>query len=69
MQGYFAFTPDASLTFGMYGEEPDSYYYQAGLGFSVVLPQGISAFANYSETMGYTNYSADQIQAGFRMEF
>ena len=69
LEGSFAFATDSSESFGMFAEAPDSYYYQMGLGFSVVLPNGVSGFAGYSETLGYTDYSANQFQAGFRMEF
>ncbi len=67
--GQFAYATDQTIVFGMFAEAPDSLYYQIGAGFSVVLPRGVSGFLGYRKTLGYTDYSASQIQAGFRLEF
>lgn len=69
LTGSFAYAPGEQYKFGMYGEEPESLYYQVGVGFSVLLPKGTSAFAGYRQTLSYTDYSASQFQAGLRMEF
>ena len=69
MTGSFAFAPENSLSFALEAEDPDSMYYQVGLGFSAVLPRGSSAFAGVRQTLGYADYKATQFQAGFRMEF
>lgn len=69
MTGRFAFSPDDSLTFALEAEEPDSLYYQLGLGFSTVLPRGSSAYAGLRRTFGYDDFTAMQFYAGFRMEF
>ncbi|MCR6653943.1 MAG: autotransporter domain-containing protein [Cellvibrionaceae bacterium] len=69
MTGYFAFAPESSLSFALEAEDPDSLYYQVGLGFSTVLPRGSSAYAGLRQTFGYEDFSSTQFYAGFRMEF
>lgn len=69
MTGSFAFAPENSLSFALEAEEPDSLYYQLGLGFSTVLPRGSSAYAGLRKTFGYEDFTAMQFYAGFRMEF
>lgn len=69
MSGGFAYAPIGSQTFNMYGQPPESMYYMLGLGFSAILPNGTTGFMNIRETLGYSDYSSTQLQAGFRMEF
>jgi outer membrane lipase/esterase len=69
MTGSFAYAPENSQSFALEAEDPDSMYYQVGAGFSVLLPGGTSAFAGVRQTLGYDDYKAMQLQAGFRMEF
>jgi uncharacterized protein with beta-barrel porin domain len=69
MTGSFAFAPENSLSFALEAEEPDSLYYQLGLGFSTVLPRGASAYAGLRKTFGYEDFTAMQFYAGFRMEY
>jgi len=69
MTGSFAYAPENSQSFALEAEDPDSMYYQVGMGFSAVLPGGSSAFAGVRQTLGYDDYKALQLQAGFRMEF
>lgn len=69
MTGSFAFAPENSLSFALEAEDPDSLYYQLGLGFSTVLPRGASAYAGLRRTFGYEDFTAMQFYAGFRMEF
>lgn len=68
--GSFAFAPDSEqdLSFAMEAEEPEAFYYQLGTGFSVILPHGWSGFFGVRTTLGYTDFSATQYQAGFRKE-
>lgn len=67
--GRFAFAPEDSLSFELEAEDPDSLYYQVGIGFSAILPGGSSLFAGVRQVLGYNDYKATQVQAGFRMEF
>lgn len=69
MTGRFAYAPDDSLVFALEAEDPDSLYYQVGLGFSTVLPRGSSAYAGLRKTLGYDDFTSMQFYAGFRMEF
>lgn len=69
MTGSFAYAPDDSLSFSLEAEDPDSLYYQFGLGFSTVLPGGSSAYAGLRKTFGYEDFTSTQFYAGFRMEF
>ena len=66
--GRFAYAPVDSLPFVLGAEEPDSLYYQIGIGFSTVLPRGMSAYAGLRQTLGYADYSSLQFQGGFRKE-
>lgn len=66
--GRFAYALDDSLPFVLGAEEADSFYYQVGIGFSAVLPRGISAFAGLRQTLGYEDYRSLQFQGGFRIE-
>lgn len=67
--GYFAFAPTNSLSFGMEAEDPDSMYYQLGLGASAIFPGGNSGFVGLRQTLGYEDYSSLQFQVGLRLEF
>lgn len=67
--GRLAFAPGDAIDFGLYSDDPDDLYYQAGIGCSAVLPRGVSAFVGFNQTLGYSHYTAKQVQAGFRMEF
>lgn len=69
VSGYFAYAPSNSLGFAMNAEEPDSVYYQLGLGSSVLFPGGNTGFIGIRQTLGYEDFSAFQFQAGMRMEF
>lgn len=69
MTGSFAFAPGDTVWFALEAEDPDSLYYQLGLGFSTVLPRGTSAYAGFRKTFGYDDFSSTQFYAGFRMEF
>lgn len=66
--GRFAYAPADSPAFVLGAEEPDSVYYQIGVGFSALLPRGMSAFAGLRQTVGYTDYRSLQFQGGFRKE-
>lgn len=68
ISGAFAFAPESSESFSLTSEAPESLYYQLGLGFSVSLPRGLSAYSGVRTTLGYQNYRATQFQAGFRKE-
>ena len=67
--GSFAYAPENSLSFALEAEDPDSFYYQLGIGFSAVLPRGSSAYAGVRQTLGYDDFTSTQLYAGFRMEF
>lgn len=67
--GYFAYAPKDSLSFDLNAEEPDSFYYQLGLGSSFLFPGGNTGFIGLRQTLGYDDYSSLQLQAGMRMEF
>lgn len=67
--GSFAYAPSDSVSFALEAEDPDSFYYQLGIGFSAVLPRGSSAYAGVRQTLGYDDFSSTQLYAGFRMEF
>lgn len=69
MTGRFAYAPESSMSFALEAEDPDSLYYQLGLGFSTVLPRGSSAYAGLRKTLGYDDFTSMQFYAGFRMEF
>ena len=66
--GRFAYALDDSLPFVLGAEEADTLYYQVGIGFSAVLPRGVSAFAGLRQTLGYEDYRSLQFQGGFRVE-
>ena len=40
-----------------------------GVGFSVVLPRGVSGFANWERLFGRQNYSSSKFTIGLRFEF
>lgn len=65
--GRFAYAPSGD-GFVLGAEEPDSLYYQLGIGFSAIFPRGVSAFAGVRQTLGYSDYRAVQFQGGFRIE-
>lgn len=66
--GRFAYALDDSIPFVLGAEEPDTLYYQVGIGFSAVLPRGVSAFAGLRRTLGYADYRSLQFQGGVRVE-
>ena len=50
-------------------ETVDRDYGNASLGFSVVLPRGVSGFANWERLFGRQNYSNSKFTVGVRFEF
>lgn len=69
VNGYFAYAPTDSLSFDLSAEEPDSLYYQVGLGSSFIFPGGNSGFIGLSQLLGYADYRSTTVQASLRMEF
>lgn len=67
--GYFAYAADSSATFAMDAEDPDSMYYQLGVGSSFIFPGGTTGFFGLRQLLGYDDFSSLQFQAGIRTEF
>lgn len=69
VRGYFAYAPRSSLDFAMNAEDPDSVYYQLGVGSSFIFPGGTTGFVSLRQLLGYEDFSSLQFQTGIRMEF
>ncbi len=68
VMGKFAFAPEDTQSFKLTPEGRESLYFQAGLGASMVVSQGINAYFSYRQLVGYSNFDAFQIQAGLRCQ-
>ncbi len=64
------FTADrvARKTFSLPGGKIDSSYFNLGLGFTALRPNGNSMFLYYQATVGYENLTENMITAGMRWE-
>lgn len=51
------------------GDAMDASYMRIGVGLSMVLTHGRSAFANYTKVVGRAGLEQDNLALGFRMEF
>ncbi len=69
VSGYFAYAPTSANSFALDAEDPDSLYYQLGVGSSVIFPGGNTGFIGLRKTLGYDDFTSLQLQAGMRMEF
>lgn len=67
--GRFAFSPANNQRFVMAAENGDSAFYNASIGSSFVLPNGISGFVHYDRTLGYRHFISQRFETGVRVEF
>jgi uncharacterized protein with beta-barrel porin domain len=66
--GDFAFSGAGNARFVLTPEETDESFYQLGLGSSWVFPNGWSGFINWQQVMAVEDFSAQQLEMGFRLE-
>ncbi len=60
---------DGSVSARVPLEAIDRNYGNVSVGFSAVLPRGVSGFANYERLFGRDGYSNSKYTAGLRFEF
>lgn len=64
------FLEDGGLNeFTLLTDEPDTSYLSLGIGASMDLGKGKSAYLNYETSFGWDHMSHDSIMGGFRLEF
>ena len=63
----FAFDTNSSRVF-MVENDGGSAFYELSLGGSAAFPHGISAFVEYTQTLGYDHLDAYQLQLGIRYD-
>jgi outer membrane autotransporter protein len=59
----------SAASFAVPTDKPDNDFSSVAPGFSIVLPHGIQAFAQYQEILGLRFYSDHTISGGVRFEF
>lgn len=64
----FAADPSVSRGFTLNNDGGDTEFFQVSLGASAVFKHGFSGFAEYTETLGYSQLSASSLQLGIRYE-
>lgn len=69
VKGQFVSAPSSDQTFLIEAEGGDSAFYNIGVGTSFVVPNGISGFLRYDQTLSYNDFSSHKIEAGVRAEF
>lgn len=65
----YAAIAGGGVEFSLPSDAPQRHYYAAAAGFSLVLPHGIQAFAQFEELAGMQYVSDRQITGGVRAEF
>ena len=55
--------------FSLEGDDPERNYFNLGAGVVAIMPNGWSAFLNYTGLVGYDDLKRHQLTAGLRMEF
>jgi uncharacterized protein with beta-barrel porin domain len=55
--------------YSLKGDDPDRNYFNLGAGIVAVMPNGWSAFVDYTGLVGYDDLKRHQLTAGVRMEF
>ena len=67
---YFHFVQDlGQRRFRFQNDPPDRDYFNASLGLTLVLPNGLAPFVNVSQFFGYNNQSSTTVTAGLRFSF
>lgn len=67
VSGFFMSDP-ASTEFSFHSDALDTNYFDVRVGSSLTLPNGISAFAEYSTRLGQQYYAANFFSVGMRLE-
>ncbi len=58
-----------NIVIDFFTDEPDSDYFNAGVGVSFVFPNGIQAFVDASTTLGLEDFDYSVLTAGVRLSF
>lgn len=64
----FAADPNVTRSYSLNNDGGDTEFFQVSLGASAIFKHGFSGFAEYTETLGYSQLSASSFQLGLRYE-